>query len=326
MPGTNVNKQYEPISNDVQEILSHRPHWIVRKGNTIFFMAFVLVILITWLIRFPVTVSGPARLLAENTPYLVTARQEGHLIKLLVKNEQQVTKSQAIAYVESDAKHEQVIELHNWIGFVEAALAQEGLKAFHHNPPLPLNELGELQQAFQSFSLESQKQGIRHSLEKFRAALLNLKSPVDAWLQKYILWSPVDGRIIFASFLKEGQWLASYQPLFYVEPPAGQHYAEIMISQKGLAKVKPGQQVLIKPVSYSMEELGYLTGIVSFIPPYATSGDSFSIKVGLPQGLRTNQGRNIILRTNQLATGEIITDNQRLFQRFWGRLLQPGSR
>ena len=94
----------------------------------------------------------------------------------------------------------------------------------------------------------------------------------------------------------------------------------MLVAQNGLGKIKTGQSIIIKMQSYPINEFGYLTGKVEYISDMPGKKDSFSIKVNLPHGLRTNYNQTILFRNNLLANAEIITDNRRLIDRFWGQL------
>ena len=50
----------ELISDDVKEIISYRPHWIIRKGNVVFFAILLSMLAATWVIKYPDVVQGAA--------------------------------------------------------------------------------------------------------------------------------------------------------------------------------------------------------------------------------------------------------------------------
>jgi HlyD family secretion protein len=118
--------QHELISDEVNEVISHQPHWIVRRGNMIFLLILFFLLSLTWFIKYPDVVNASARLVAINPPKLITARSEGRLLKLFVANEQSVTKDQHLGYIESTAKYEQVIELQVWINKTIQSTRGEG--------------------------------------------------------------------------------------------------------------------------------------------------------------------------------------------------------
>jgi HlyD family secretion protein len=155
--------------------------------------------------------------------------------------------------------------------------------------------------------------------QKFRSALLTLKSRVSDWIQQYIITASENGKIVFASFLQQNQLLLREQPVFYIQPHQSQYYGQLMVSQTGFGKIKPGQKVLIKVESYPSTEFGYLKGVVTYIPVIPMAGDSFLIRVNLPDGFKTSYNKTIFFRNNLIAQAKVITDNRRLMERVLGK-------
>ena len=50
---TNTPEAPALVSNEVQEIISYRPHWIIRRGNVFFFCTLVLLCAFAWVIHYP---------------------------------------------------------------------------------------------------------------------------------------------------------------------------------------------------------------------------------------------------------------------------------
>src|SRR5579871_516425 len=413
------------ISDEVQELISYKPHWIIRKGNAIFFWVLLLLLAFTWFIKYPDIVKGSLKLSAINAPKLLIAKTEGKLQKLLVSNEQQVVQGQPLAFMQSTADHRQVLNLQKSIYAIEPLITKDSLEILLSNPFPLFDELGEIQPYYQDFqntlketlqilangfyqqkkqalqkdlsflsaiqeNIEKQKQLTQQDYElqqkeyaaneslardkviaplelnqnkskvivkqqslqqmsaqlinneiaaqakkkeimelqkfiidqqqKFSSALLTLKSKTEEWIQHYVIEAPEAGKILFTSFLQENQQIAGGQELFYIQPQQSSYYGQMMASQIGLGKIKPGQKVLIRVESYPSNEFGYLTGIVDYISTVPTPRDSFLIKVDLPKGLKTNYDKTVFFRNNLSAQAEVITDNRRLFDRFLGQL------
>lgn len=139
------------ISEDIDEVINYRPHWIVRKGNTLFFVIILLLLGLTWVIKYPDKITASAKLVALNPPKLLTAKTEGKLLKLLVSNEKMVVKGQFLGYMESTVNYNQVIELQHWINTALTEV-KESKYANLLKEPLPLlTTLGELQSSYQNF-------------------------------------------------------------------------------------------------------------------------------------------------------------------------------
>jgi HlyD family secretion protein len=108
----------ELLTEEVQEIISHRPHWIVRRGNTLFFLILLLLLGLTWLVQYPDKINASAKLVAVNPPMAVNSRVAGKLAGLFVTNGQAVQKNQTLGCLESTADYKEVIQLQGWINEV----------------------------------------------------------------------------------------------------------------------------------------------------------------------------------------------------------------
>jgi multidrug resistance efflux pump len=147
-------EEVQLISTEVQEIISYRPHWIIRRGNLFFFFILLGVLFGSWLIKYPDMVKGSLRIAAVDGPKSVTAKTEGNLIKLLVKNEATVKEGEPLAYIQSTGAHDEVFQLKNWIHAIEQPVSNESIEVIL-NYPLPiLNNLGELQPDYEIFRLQ----------------------------------------------------------------------------------------------------------------------------------------------------------------------------
>ncbi len=153
---TYLNRPYteELISDEVQEVISYRPHWIIRRGNAFFLLILLLLLSLTWFIKYPDIVNGSARLVALNAPRLISSKTEGKLMKLFALNEQEVKEGQHLGYIESTAAYDEVMRLKEWIDTTVSATKANEYEILNNNP-LPLfTELGELQSGYQLFQNE----------------------------------------------------------------------------------------------------------------------------------------------------------------------------
>ncbi|MBY0481823.1 MAG: HlyD family secretion protein [Chitinophagaceae bacterium] len=148
---TKPSKQNELISNEVQELINYRPHWIIRKGNVIFFFIIALLLTSTWFIAYPDVVKGSMKLVAINAPKLQIAKTDGRLQKLLVTNEQEVKEGQPLAFLQSTASHIQVLSLQSMLNRIEFYTMKDSLNKllFIHLPTY--DHLGEIQTSYQDF-------------------------------------------------------------------------------------------------------------------------------------------------------------------------------
>ncbi len=110
-----INKEeiekIELRSNEVQEILSRPPKWIVRWGITIVFFVVVIIIIGSWFFKYPDIISAKIVLTTENPPAPVLAKTAGKIQNLFVANNDLITKNQVIGVIENPGSYDSVERL-----------------------------------------------------------------------------------------------------------------------------------------------------------------------------------------------------------------------
>ena len=146
-------------------------------------------------------------------------------------------------------------------------------------------------------------------------AMHTLKSDIEAWKQRYIAIAPTTGKVIFLTSLQENQLVKTGQELLYILPNGEGFHGEMNIGQFNFGKVKRGQKIIVKLQSYPYEEYGTLRGQIQSISEIPKDSIYF-VKVNFPKGLTTSANKTIPFRNGMTATGEIITEDKRLIERF----------
>jgi HlyD family secretion protein len=146
------NTEIRLLSNEVQEIISYKPIWILRNGITIFLIIVACLITSTYLIQYPDIVSANAKLTSINSPKEIMTKTSGKLVKLFAKENDTANTGDILGYMESTASHEELIKLSKNIDTAAILFNKNNLSdalSFLHNN---YSNLGELQISYQSFS------------------------------------------------------------------------------------------------------------------------------------------------------------------------------
>lgn len=155
MPTTSIyNNEEIRHSDDVQDIITAVPSWLLRWGITLFFIVLVLIIGLSALIRYPDIVKAQLKVDSPNSPKPVVAKISGKLVKLLVKENETVAAGQPLAYVESTASHAKVLALLANLKTLQSEILQNKPVSriiFNETDNV---EYGELQTAYQAFFQE----------------------------------------------------------------------------------------------------------------------------------------------------------------------------
>lgn len=139
----------ELVNTVVDEVMNHPPNWLLRWGTTLFFTILIVILAVTWFVKYPDIISAPLRILSDELPKSIVVRSEGKLDKLLVRNNQHVEKGQILALLESTAEYTDVLKLDSIISkLIEKEDDMEHI--YRMQIPLYFN-LGDLQKSYQAF-------------------------------------------------------------------------------------------------------------------------------------------------------------------------------
>ncbi len=151
MPET-TNDDIKLLSNEVQEIISYRPVWILRNGITLFFIIVLCLIASTFFISYPDIVKAGAVLTSINAPKEVKTKTEGKLIRLEAVEGKYVKQHDVLGFMESNANHIEVISLSKTIDSLQLLMSRGNAEIIPRYLLQPYQKLGEAQQAYQSFT------------------------------------------------------------------------------------------------------------------------------------------------------------------------------
>lgn len=139
---------YEINSEEVQEIITAVPSWILRRGSTAIFLILFSIVLASAFIQYPDIVKTRLKVNSLNAPKIVYVKQTGKIVSLLVKEGSQVKQNEPLAFMESTASHQDVLKLHEDLKQIADQLNKTGLAKVVVMENL---RLGELQAAYQNF-------------------------------------------------------------------------------------------------------------------------------------------------------------------------------
>jgi multidrug resistance efflux pump len=157
---------------------------------------------------------------------------------------------------------------------------------------------------------------IREQQAKFVQSLNSIVNETNAWLMKFVIFAPIDGKIGYAGILQENQNVNANQELFVVNPGNTDFFGEVHIPQYNMGKVVVGQRTLVKLKSYPFEEFGAINGKISYITDAALKDSVFIAKIDFGKFEQKNPDHPIILKPGMMADAEIVTKESSLLQRF----------
>lgn len=143
----NILDNLELRSESVQDILTQPPHWMIRWGNTIILITLLMILLMSYIIKYPEFVPASVTITSQNPPEKLEARMGSKIEKILVKDHQNVEKGDVMMVLQSTANYKDIVMLKDIVD----SLSTNQLTEF------PLTKasafrLGEIQGEFNNFS------------------------------------------------------------------------------------------------------------------------------------------------------------------------------
>lgn len=175
---------------------------------------------------------------------------------------------------------------------------------------------------------QRQVEELDHELEKerrnFTEDLLVLKSGINSWIKKYVLLSPVAGRLVFPMPLQKNGFVSQGKIVGYVKPNDTKVYARLKLDQINLGKVDTGMKVWLRFEAYPFEESGSVLGRLSYLTEMSIDS-GFLGRIDFPNGLVTDQNRNLKFRDGLKARALVVTRDVTLFRKLYRAIVKSTS-
>lgn len=98
-------------SEEVQEILTRVPHWMIRWGNVLIFILVLLLLFLSWLIKYPDVIPAQALITTQIPPQKEYAKVSGKIEAILVDDGQMVPEGTPLAILKNTANYQDVFTL-----------------------------------------------------------------------------------------------------------------------------------------------------------------------------------------------------------------------
>ncbi|MXS72689.1 HlyD family efflux transporter periplasmic adaptor subunit [Flavobacteriaceae bacterium W22] len=149
-------------SESVQDILTQPPHWMIRWGNTVIFIILIMIMVMSYIIKYPEFVPAPIIVTSQNPPEKIEARSNSKIEKIFIKDHQKVKKGDVMMVLQSTANYQDVLELKTIVDSIKS----DELLSF------PLSKvsnfkLGELQGDYNSFAKAFQDENLFTRLQPY---------------------------------------------------------------------------------------------------------------------------------------------------------------
>ncbi|MCB0397441.1 MAG: HlyD family efflux transporter periplasmic adaptor subunit [Flavobacteriales bacterium] len=134
-------------SEEVQDILGKAPSWMIRWGTALIFFLILMLVFLSWFIRYPDVIAGPVMVTTETPPVKLVSNSSGKLVHLFHADGQMVQQGEPLAEIENNMTREGMIFLDSLLPDLDRLLAGKTGQVIFNDHNLVF---GSLQQDYQS--------------------------------------------------------------------------------------------------------------------------------------------------------------------------------
>lgn len=159
MPNHN---EIELRSEEVQDILTKIPHWIIRWGSLVVLIILLLLFLVSWMVKYPDIITTEITITTQIPPEKLVAKTSGKIQAILIDDKAKVNENTPLAVIENAANYKDVFLLKtitDTISLSNSKFPFEKLQAA---------QLGEIENSFAMFQKEYIASELNKQLQPFK--------------------------------------------------------------------------------------------------------------------------------------------------------------
>ena len=156
------SKAIELRSEEVQEILTRVPHWMIRWGSVVVLLILVSLFFVSWLVKYPDVISTPIVITTTIPPEKLVAKVTGKIEVILVNDRATILKNTPLAVIENSANYNDVFLLKSIVDTINI-----DINKFPFGK-LKSSQLGEIESLFALFQKESIADDLNTKLQPYK--------------------------------------------------------------------------------------------------------------------------------------------------------------
>ena len=158
----NKNTSFELRSEEVQDLLTRVPHWLIRWGSVVVLTILLMLLLISWIVKYPDIVNSDIVITTNVPPQKLIAKISGKIEVILINDKTIISKNTPLAVIENTANYKDVFLLKS---IVDTINIQQTNFPFHK---LQSIQLGDIESSFAVFQKEYSANELNKKLQPYK--------------------------------------------------------------------------------------------------------------------------------------------------------------
>lgn len=159
MPNHN---EIELRSEDVQDILTKIPHWIIRWGSLVVLIILLLLFLVSWMVKYPDIITTEITITTQIPPEKLVAKTSGKIQAILIDDKEIVYENTPLAVIENAANYKAVFLLKSITDTISLSNSKFPFEK------LQAAQLGEIENNFAMFQKEYIASELNKQLQPYK--------------------------------------------------------------------------------------------------------------------------------------------------------------
>lgn len=162
MEENNKNTSFELRSEEVQEILTRVPHWLIRWGSMVVLFILIMLFFVAYIVQYPDIISTQIVITTNTPPQKLIAKTSGKIEAILVKDKSSLFKNTPLAVIENSANYKDVFLLKK---ITDAINIEKDKFSFEK---LQFAQLGDIESTFALFQKEYSANELNQKLQPYK--------------------------------------------------------------------------------------------------------------------------------------------------------------
>lgn len=157
------NTAFELRSEEVQDILTRVPHWMIRWGTVMVFGIIIMLFFVSWFVKYPDVIVTQVVITTNIPPEKLVAKTSGRIQSILIADKSFVVANTPLVIIENPANFRDVFLLKS---------ITDTLKINNSESKFPFNllknaQLGDIENAFSVFQKDAVAYGLNNNLHPY---------------------------------------------------------------------------------------------------------------------------------------------------------------
>jgi HlyD family secretion protein len=190
--------------------------------------------------------------------------------------------------------------------------------AFEQSKTAKINgelQLAQIERNLSELEIQYNEQVFKH-LSELNLALTALRKQTAEWKMQHLLLAPFSGLVSMQKPKMLFEEVKQGETIFTLIPDEENVYAIAQIDGQFIGKLALGQRAKVKLEAFPFARYGNLLAEVSHID-YQAKDNKYAVFLRFPEGLKTDNKQILPFRPDMQGTVEIITEEQRLAEKFF---------